>query len=56
LLDYAETLEREIRRFDEKPIVMGHSMGGLLAQILAARGLAKAVVLLTPASGRLRRP
>jgi len=29
---------------------MGHSMGGLLAQILGARGLAKALVLLTPAS------
>jgi pimeloyl-ACP methyl ester carboxylesterase len=50
LLDYAKALEREIRRFDEMPIVMDHSMGGLLAQILAARGLAKAVVLLTPAS------
>ena len=29
---------------------MGHSMGGLLAQILGSRGLAKALVLLTPAS------
>ena len=28
---------------------MGHSMGGLLAQILGSRGLAKAVVLLAPA-------
>lgn len=50
LLDYAEALEREIREFNEKPIVIGHSMGGLLAQILGARGLAKALVLLTPAS------
>lgn len=50
LLDYAEALEREIRQLGEKPIVMGHSMGGLLAQILGARGLAKALVLLTPAS------
>jgi non-heme chloroperoxidase len=50
LLDYAEVLEREISQLDEKPIVMGHSMGGLLAQILGARGLAKALVLLTPAS------
>jgi pimeloyl-ACP methyl ester carboxylesterase len=33
-----------------KPIVLGHSMGGLLAQILASRGLAKALVLLAPAS------
>jgi len=29
---------------------MGHSMGGLLAQIMGAKGLAKALVLLTPAS------
>jgi len=50
LLDYAEALEREIRQLREKPIVMGHSMGGLLAQMLAARGLAKALVLLAPAS------
>jgi len=50
LLDYAEDLEEEIRRLDSKAILMGHSMGGLLAQILGSRGLAKALVLLTPAS------
>jgi pimeloyl-ACP methyl ester carboxylesterase len=50
LLDYAEDLENLIRRLDQKPILMGHSMGGLLAQILGSRGLAKALVLLTPAS------
>jgi pimeloyl-ACP methyl ester carboxylesterase len=50
LLDYAEALEREIGQLPEKPVVMGHSMGGLLAQMLGARGLAKALVLLTPAS------
>lgn len=50
LLDYAEDLEKEIRKLDAPPIIMGHSMGGLLAQILGSRGLAKALVLLTPAS------
>jgi len=50
LLDYAEDLENEIYQLDQKPILMGHSMGGLLAQILGSRGLAKALVLLTPAS------
>ena len=50
LLDYAEDLEQEIQQLGLNPIVMGHSMGGLLAQILASRGLAKALVLLTPAS------
>lgn len=49
LLDYAEDLEDLILSLDEKPILMGHSMGGLLAQILGSRGLAKALVLLTPA-------
>jgi pimeloyl-ACP methyl ester carboxylesterase len=50
VLDYADALEREVRQLGATPIVMGHSMGGLLAQILGARGLAKALVLLAPAS------
>jgi len=50
LLDYAEDLEREVRALGVQPILLGHSMGGLLAQMLAARGLGKAAVLLTPAS------
>lgn len=49
LLDYASDLEAEISKLSQPPIIMGHSMGGLLAQILGARGLAKALVLLTPA-------
>lgn len=50
LLDYAQDLEAEINQLEEKPLLLGHSMGGLLAQILAARGVASAAVLLTPAS------
>ena len=50
LLDYADALEREIKQLGVKPIVMGHSMGGLLAQILAERGLVKAAVLIAPAA------
>jgi len=50
LFDYVEDLEKEIYKLDQKPILMGHSMGGLLAQMLGSRGLAKALVLLTPAS------
>jgi pimeloyl-ACP methyl ester carboxylesterase len=52
LLDYAEDLEKLIRELQVRPILMGHSMGGLLAQILGSRGLAKALILLTPASPR----
>ncbi len=50
LLDYADDLEKAIRGLDSKPVIMGHSMGGLISQILGSRGLAKALVLLTPAS------
>ncbi len=49
LLDYAEDLEKLSRELHVMPIVMGFSMGGLLAQILGSRGLAKALVLLSPA-------
>lgn len=49
LLDYVNDLEQEILQLNMKPIVMGHSMRGLLAQILGSRDLAKALVLLTPA-------
>jgi len=49
LLDYVNDLEQEILQLNMEPIVMGHSMGGLLAQILGSRDLAKALVLLTPA-------
>ena len=52
LLDYAADLEQEIKGLDSRPVIMGHSMGGLLAQILASRGLAEKLVLLTPASPR----
>lgn len=49
ILDYVSDLEKDIRALDEKPIIIGHSMGGLIAQILASRGLAKKLVLLTSA-------
>lgn len=50
LIDYVDALEREIDALDTRPVLVGHSMGGLLAQMLAARGRARAAVLLTPAS------
>ena len=37
---------------DRKPAVVGHSFGGLLAQIIAGRGLAKASVAIDPAPFR----
>src|SRR5215211_3882635 len=37
-----------IDRLDKRPVVMGHSTGGLLAQILADRGLSAATVAIDP--------
>lgn len=50
LLDYAADLEAFIRTLPQQPILIGHSMGGLLAQILCARQLAASAVLVCPAS------
>jgi non-heme chloroperoxidase len=50
LLDYTEDLEIEISRLRVQPILIGHSMGGLLAQMLGSRGLGTALVLLAPAA------
>ena len=46
LLHYAEDLAAEIRALDTRPFIIGHSMGGLLALMLAARGLARGAALL----------
>lgn len=56
ILDYAADLEAEIRRLPDKPYLIGHSMGGLLVQILAARDLARATVALSTAPCRSTRP
>jgi pimeloyl-ACP methyl ester carboxylesterase len=49
IADYEESI---IRRLDRKPVVIGHSFGGLLTQILAGRGLAAASVAISPAPFR----
>ena len=41
--------ERIIRRLDAPPILMGHSFGGLMVQLLVDRGLGSAGVLVAPA-------
>ncbi|MBS0472946.1 MAG: alpha/beta hydrolase [Proteobacteria bacterium] len=50
LLDYAADLETFIGGLDSAPVLIGHSLGGLLAQMLAARGLARGIILLAPCS------
>jgi pimeloyl-ACP methyl ester carboxylesterase len=50
LRDYAEDLDAFLDAFDSPPILVGHSMGGLLAQMLAARRDVRALVLLAPSA------
>lgn len=51
--DYVEASAAEARRLTArdgaKPAVIGHSMGGLIAQVLAERGEVSKAVFLTPA-------
>jgi pimeloyl-ACP methyl ester carboxylesterase len=49
IADYEESI---IRRLDRKPVIIGHSFGGLLTMILAGRGLAAASVAISPAPFR----
>jgi pimeloyl-ACP methyl ester carboxylesterase len=48
----ADHLADVIAGLDRTPVVIGHSFGGLLAQILAGRGLAAASVAIDPAPSR----
>lgn len=49
---YIDELTAEAARIEtatgHKPVVIGHSMGGLLAQVLAERGVVQAAVLISP--------
>lgn len=52
LVDFAADMEKIILNLDEPPIIIGHSMGGLIAQMLGAKGLAEKLILLTPGPPR----
>jgi len=45
----ADHVHGVIARLNRKPVLIGHSFGGLLVQILAGRGLAEATVAIDPA-------
>src|SRR5580765_6122855 len=49
IADYEEAI---IRGLDRKPVIIGHSFGGLLTMILAGRGLGAASVAISPAPFR----
>ncbi len=48
MADYLNDLTEFINRLDQKPILIGHSMGALLALQLASKGLAEQAILLSP--------
>ncbi|MEU4291360.1 alpha/beta hydrolase [Kribbella sp. NPDC026596] len=48
----ADHFEEIISGLESKPVIVGHSFGGLLTQILAGRGLAAASVAIDPAPFR----
>jgi pimeloyl-ACP methyl ester carboxylesterase len=47
--DYRAELEAFLATIPPRPVLLGHSMGGILAELLAAKGLARALVLVAPA-------
>ena len=47
--DYVDDTLKVIAALGERPVVVGHSLGGLIAQQIAALGQAEAIVLLCPA-------
>ena len=50
--DVAAYQQAVIEKLSTKPVVIGHSFGGLLVQILAGRGLSAATVAIDPAPSR----
>lgn len=48
--DFADDIEKLISDLPSPPILVGHSMGGLIAQMLAARRDVRALVLLAPSA------
>jgi pimeloyl-ACP methyl ester carboxylesterase len=50
--DVADHYESVITQLDHSPVIIGHSFGGLLSQILAGRGLSSVAVAIDPAPFR----
>jgi pimeloyl-ACP methyl ester carboxylesterase len=47
--DYLAQLRTLLKTFAAPPVLLGHSMGGILVQQLAVEGLARALILVAPA-------
>jgi pimeloyl-ACP methyl ester carboxylesterase len=52
IADYTADMACFVGSLDEPPILIGHSMGGLIAQQLAAQGLGRGIVLLSSCAPR----
>ena len=50
MTDYASAIAAQIERSPQPPIVIGHSMGGLVALMAAARAKVSGLVLIAPSS------
>ncbi len=48
--EYAAAIEAVCSRLDQPPVLIGHSMGGLIAQIVASHRPVAGLILLAPAS------
>jgi pimeloyl-ACP methyl ester carboxylesterase len=49
LVQYRNDFARVLAKLPPQPVILGHSMGAVLAQQLAASGLARALILVSPA-------
>ena len=49
--EIADHFEAVIGKLEKKPVVIGHSTGALLTEILAGHGLAAASIVISPAPG-----
>lgn len=48
IMDYTKDIAAFVKELDAPPVLLGHAVGGLVAQQVAAMGLASGVVLINP--------